>query len=51
MRSVFAAKGRPADNPLIAHVADLDAARAEAVFDGRAERLAARIADHLPDAA
>ena len=42
VRSVFAAKGRPADNPLIAHVADLDAARAEAVFDGRAECLAAR---------
>jgi len=42
VRSVFAAKGRPADNPLIAHVADLDAAQAEAVFDGRAERLAAR---------
>ena len=42
VRSVFAAKGRPAGNPLIAHVADLDAAQAEAVFDGRAERLAAR---------
>lgn len=41
VRALFAAKGRPADNPLIAHVADLDAARREAVFDARAERLAA----------
>ena len=40
--AVFAAKGRPADNPLIAHVADIDDARAEAPFDDRAERLAAR---------
>jgi L-threonylcarbamoyladenylate synthase len=38
---VFAAKGRPAFNPLIVHVADLKAARAVCVMDGRAERLAA----------
>lgn len=38
---LYAAKGRPAFNPLIAHVADLDAARALAVFDASAERLAA----------
>jgi L-threonylcarbamoyladenylate synthase len=37
---LYAAKGRPAFNPLIAHVADLDAARALAVFNGDAERLA-----------
>lgn len=40
--AVFAAKGRPADNPLIVHVADLDGARAEALFDDRAQRLAQR---------
>ena len=36
----FEAKGRPRFNPLIAHVADLEAARAIAVLDARAERLA-----------
>lgn len=39
---VYAAKGRPAFNPLIAHVADVAAARAVARFDARAEQLAAR---------
>lgn len=38
---LYAAKGRPAFNPLIAHVPDADAARAFAVFDAPAERLAA----------
>ncbi len=38
---LYAAKGRPAFNPLIAHVADLAAARRQAVFDPAAERLAA----------
>jgi L-threonylcarbamoyladenylate synthase len=38
---IFAAKGRPRFNPLIVHVATLDAAREIAVFDARAERLAA----------
>jgi L-threonylcarbamoyladenylate synthase len=38
--AVFAAKGRPAINPLIVHLADADAARHEAHFDDRAERLA-----------
>ena len=42
VRAVFAAKGRPAGNPLIVHVETVDAARLEAVFDERAERLAAR---------
>ena len=37
---LYAAKGRPSFNPLIAHVADIDAARALAVFNGDAERLA-----------
>ncbi len=37
---LYAAKTRPAFNPLIAHVADLDAARRLAVFDDAAERLA-----------
>jgi len=37
---VYAAKGRPSFNPLIAHVAGLAAARAIARFDDRAERLA-----------
>ena len=39
---IFAAKGRPRFNPLIAHVSDLDMARSLAVFDDRAEALAAR---------
>lgn len=38
---LYAAKGRPAFNPLIAHVADLEAAQQLAVFDDAAERLAA----------
>jgi L-threonylcarbamoyladenylate synthase len=38
---VYEAKGRPAFNPLIAHVADLAIARRIAVFDERAETLAA----------
>lgn len=37
---LFTAKGRPAANPLIVHVATLDAARALGRFDARAERLA-----------
>ena len=37
---IFEAKGRPRFNPLIVHVADLEAARAIAVFDDRAERVA-----------
>ncbi|MCO4745957.1 MAG: threonylcarbamoyl-AMP synthase [Proteobacteria bacterium] len=39
--SIFVAKGRPAHNPLIVHVADLEEARRYAVVDERAERLAA----------
>jgi L-threonylcarbamoyladenylate synthase len=38
---LYAAKGRPAFNPLIAHVADVAAARRLARFDTVAERLAA----------
>jgi L-threonylcarbamoyladenylate synthase len=38
---LYAAKGRPAFNPLISHVPDLAAARALARLDGDAERLAA----------
>lgn len=38
---LYAAKGRPSFNPLIAHVPDLDAARRIGRFDARAERLAA----------
>src|SRR5215470_20291945 len=38
---IYAAKGRPSFNPLIAHVADLAAARRIARFDDAAERLAA----------
>ncbi len=38
---LYAAKGRPAFNPLIAHVADAAAARRLARFDAAAERLAA----------
>jgi L-threonylcarbamoyladenylate synthase len=37
---LYEAKGRPAFNPLIAHVADLAAARALARFDADAEKLA-----------
>ena len=39
--AVYAAKGRPAFNPLIVHVPDLDAARRYGVFDDQAEALAA----------
>ena len=39
--SIFAAKGRPRFNPLIVHVPDVAAARGLAVFDTRAEALAA----------
>ncbi len=38
---LYAAKGRPAFNPLIAHVADIAAARMLGRFDDAAERLAA----------
>ncbi len=38
--SVFEAKGRPRFNPLIAHVAGLEAAERFAAFDARARRLA-----------
>lgn len=38
--AIYRAKGRPDFNPLIVHVADLAAARALALFDERAERLA-----------
>jgi L-threonylcarbamoyladenylate synthase len=38
---LYAAKGRPAFNPLIAHVADLAAARRVGIFNDDAERLAA----------
>ena len=40
--AVYAAKGRPSFNPLIAHVTDAGMARRIARFDDRAERLAAR---------
>lgn len=39
---IYAAKGRPAFNPLIAHIPDIAAARREAIFDARAEKLAER---------
>lgn len=39
--AIFAAKGRPAFNPLIVHVPDADAARALTVWNAMAERLAA----------
>lgn len=38
--SIYAAKGRPSFNPLIAHVATLEAARREGLFDAAAARLA-----------
>lgn len=38
--ALYAAKGRPRFNPLIAHLADLDAARLEGTFGDAAERLA-----------
>jgi len=40
--ALYAAKGRPSFNPLIAHVADLAAAERIAVFDERARALARR---------
>jgi len=39
---IFEVKGRPRFNPLIVHFLDADSARAEVVFDRRAERLAER---------
>lgn len=42
VRRIFAAKGRPADNPLILHVADGSGAERVAVLDARARALAAR---------
>ena len=38
--AIYVAKGRPRFNPLIAHVADLEAAEAVAVFDARARAVA-----------
>src|ERR1700734_2763048 len=38
--AIYAAKERPAINPLIAHVLDIDAAREHAVFGPEAEALA-----------
>ena len=38
--AIYQAKGRPSFNPLIAHVADLEAAQAIAVLDERALKLA-----------
>src|SRR5215467_3006617 len=38
---LYAAKGRPSFNPLIAHVHDIAAARRLAMFDAAAEKLAA----------
>ncbi|RWR26433.1 threonylcarbamoyl-AMP synthase [Sinirhodobacter populi] len=40
--AIYAAKGRPAFNPLIAHLPDLAAAEEIAVFDDRARAIAAR---------
>ncbi len=39
---IYAAKGRPAFNPLIAHVANLAAAKAQGIFSADALRLAER---------
>ncbi len=41
--AIFAAKGRPAFNPLIAHVLDAAEARQHVVWNDTAERLAARL--------
>lgn len=40
--AIYRTKGRPDFNPLIVHVPSLDVARTLAVFDDRAEKLAAR---------
>lgn len=40
--AIFAAKGRPSFNPLIVHVRDQERAAEHAVFDHRADELAAR---------
>jgi len=39
--AIYRTKGRPDFNPLIVHVPDLDSAQAIAIFDARAEKLAA----------
>src|SRR3954454_7238302 len=39
---LYAAKGRPSFNPLIAHVADAEAAMREGIFSAQARKLAAR---------
>lgn len=41
--AIYAAKGRPPENPLIVHVADAAAARALGTFDPLADRLAAAL--------
>jgi L-threonylcarbamoyladenylate synthase len=40
--AIFAAKGRPRFNPLIVHIADIEAARRLVAFDARAEALVER---------
>ena len=40
--AIYRAKGRPSFNPLIVHLADVEAARRLALFDSRAEALAAQ---------
>ncbi|MCB0710839.1 MAG: threonylcarbamoyl-AMP synthase [Ignavibacteriae bacterium] len=39
VEKVFRAKGRPIDNPMIVHVADIEGMRAAAVVDWRTERI------------
>lgn len=39
--SIYAIKGRPSFNPLIAHVASIEMARSEGILDARSEALAA----------
>jgi L-threonylcarbamoyladenylate synthase len=43
LASIFVAKGRPADNPLIVHCADVADIDAVAILDDRARRLAAML--------
>ena len=48
---IFAAKGRPADHPLIVHLPSLAAVARHAVLTPAAERLAVALDDHVTRAA
>ena len=48
--AIYAAKGRPVFNPLIAHFADRESAEREAIFDENAKTTGARVLAGAADA-